>query len=100
MARTQSSKLDELIRRSRERDEQLASLVTEFGKLTATVAEQARQIAAMQPTVNTVAEQFTFAKVGKTYLRLIIGAGWVVTAVLLFMTDRWAIVAQLFKRIP
>lgn len=100
MARTQSSKLDELIRLSRERDAQIANLSAEFVKLTATVAEQARQIAAMQPTVSAVAEQFTFAKVGKTYLRLLIGAGAVGAPVLFFMSDRWHLLAQFFKRIP
>lgn len=93
MARTQSSKLDELIRLSRDRDVQLVAL-------TAEVKDLKEQVETMAPTVKQVADAVTFAKVGRTFFRILIGAGAVCVLVLLWMTDRWHLIAQLFKRVP
>lgn len=93
MARTQSSKLDELIRLSRERDVQLVAL-------TAEVKDLKEQVETMAPTVKQVADAVTFAKVGRTFFRILIGAGAVCVPVLLWMTDRWHLIGQLFKRVP
>lgn len=79
-------KLDELIRLSRARDDQITKL--------------ANQVEEMAPTVRQVADALTFAKVGKSVFRVMMGVGIVVGPALWWMQDRWSIIAQLFKRIP
>lgn len=79
-------KLDELIRMSRARDEQINKLAT--------------QVEDMAPTVQQVADALTFAKVGKSVFRVLIGVGVVAAPVVYWMQDRWHIIAQLFKRVP
>lgn len=92
-ARSQNSKLDELIELSRERDRQI-------GELNTVVAGLAKKIEVMAPTVQQVADAVTFAKVGRTFFRILIGAGAVCVPVLLWMTGRLHLIAQLFKPVP
>lgn len=93
MARTQNSKLDELIRLSRERDAQLAEMTDKLKDLT-------EKVEIMAPTVKQVADAVTFAKVGRTFFRILIGAGVVVVPVLLWITGRWHLITQLLKPVP
>jgi hypothetical protein len=79
-------KLDELIRLSRARDEQINRLAT--------------QVEEMAPTVQQVADALTFAKVGKSVFRVLMGVGIVAGPAIWWMQDRWSIIAQLFKRLP
>lgn len=58
------------------------------------------QVSEMAPTVQQVADALTFAKVGKSVFRLFMAAGIIVAPVVYYLQDRWAIVWQLFKRIP
>lgn len=77
-------KLDELIRLSRARDDQITKLAT--------------QVEEMAPTVQRVADALTFAKVGKSVFRVLIGVGIVSAPVVYWLQDRWHIIGQLFKR--
>lgn len=54
----------------------------------------------MAPTVQQVADALTFAKVGKSVFRVLMGVGIVVAPALRWMQDRWSIIAQLFKGAP
>lgn len=77
-------KLDELIRLSRARDDQITKLAT--------------QVEEMAPTVRQVADALTFAKVGKSVFRVMIGVGVVSAPVVYWLSDKWHIIGQLFKR--
>jgi hypothetical protein len=100
MARTHASKLDELIRLSREREEQIGALTEQVAKLTAVVGEQAKQINAMQPTVDRVAEVITFGRIGGVIGRFSVRLAIICLPVLWWMNDKWHLLAQLFKRQP
>jgi hypothetical protein len=84
-------KLDELIRLSRSRDEQLMNIVNRVEGLSTQVEE-------MAPTVQQVADALTFAKVGKSVFRVMMGVGIVTAPVVYWFHDKWHIVGQLFKR--
>lgn len=90
---SQSDKLDEILRLSRERDQQLLAMRDQMCELSDQVAE-------MAPIVRQVADAITFAKVGRTVLRFLIGLGLAAAPVLWWMADRWHLVGQLFKRTP
>lgn len=77
-------KLDELIRLSHERKAEISDL--------------SDQVARMAPTVQQVADAVTFAKIGRSVFRVLIGVGVVVAPVVWFLQERWHIIAQLFKR--
>lgn len=77
-------KLDELIRLSRARDDQITKL--------------AAQVEEMAPTVQQVADALTFAKVGKSVFRVLMGIGIVTAPVIYWFSDKWHIIGQLFKR--
>lgn len=77
-------KLDELIRLSHARDSQIQAL--------------SEQVSEMAPTVKQVADAVTFAKIGRSVFRVLIGVGVVVAPVVWFLQERWHIIAQLFKR--
>lgn len=77
-------KLDELIRLSHAREIQIQAL--------------SEQVAEMAPTVQQVADAVTFAKIGRSVFRVLIGVGVVVAPVIWFVQERWGIIAQLFKR--
>lgn len=79
-------KLDELIRLSRARDDQMTKL--------------SDQVGLMAPTVQQVADALTFAKVGKSVFRVFMGVGIVVGPAVWWFSDKWSIIAQLFKRVP
>lgn len=79
-------KLDELIRLSRARDDQMTKLSDQVGM--------------MAPTVQQVADALTFAKVGKSVFRVFMGVGIVVAPLTWWLNDKWSIIAQLFKRVP
>ncbi len=100
MARTHASKLDELIKLSREREEQLGLLTDQLTRLTAVVGEQAKQIEAMKPIVNHVAEIITFGRIGGVIGRFSIRVAIFALPVLLWMNDKWHLLGQLFKRQP
>jgi hypothetical protein len=86
-------KLDELIRLSRSRDEQLMNIVNRVEGLSTQVEE-------MAPTVQQVADALTFAKVGKSVFRVMMGVGIVTAPVVYWFHDKWSIIGQLFKRVP
>jgi hypothetical protein len=88
-----AGKLDEILRLSGERDEQLSNLATEVKALSGQVSD-------MAPVVQQVADAITFAKVGRTVFRFLMGIGIAAVPVLWWMADRWHIVGQLFKRAP
>lgn len=77
-------KLDELIRLSHARDSQIQAL--------------SEQVAEMAPTVKAVADAVTFAKVGRSVFRVMIGVGAVVAPVIWWMDNKWAVILQLFRR--
>jgi len=77
-------KLDELIRLSHARDIQLQAL--------------SEQVSEMAPTVKQVADAVTFAKIGRSVFRVLIGVGVIVAPVVWFAQEKWAIIVQLFKR--
>lgn len=79
-------KLDELIRLSRAREDQIAKL--------------SEQVEEMAPTVRQVADALTFAKVGKSVFRVLMGIGIVTTPIVYWLHDKWSIIGQLFKRAP
>ena len=79
-------KLDQLIELSHQRQSEIQAL--------------SEQVADMAPTVKQVADAVTFAKVGRSVFRVMIGIGVVVAPVIYWMTDRWHVVGQLFKRVP
>jgi hypothetical protein len=90
--RSQDSKLDELLRLHRDQGRQMADLQAQVSSLSVQVKE-------MAPTVQQVADAVTFAKVGRTFFRFLMGAGIVIAPVLWWMADRWHLLAQLFKRV-
>jgi len=90
---SESDKLDEILRLFRERDQQLSAMRDEVKALSGQVAE-------MAPIVQQVADAITFAKVGRTVFRFLIGIGIAAAPVMWWMADRWHIVGQLFKRAP
>lgn len=77
-------KLDEILRLSLENKHHLDGV--------------SQQVAAMQPAWEQVANALTFAKVGKSFFRWTIGAGMVIAPVVWWVSDRWSIISQLFKR--
>lgn len=77
-------KLDELIRLSHARDSQIQAL--------------SEQVAEMAPTVKAVADAVTFAKVGRSVFRVMIGVGAVVAPVIWWFDGKWAVILQLFRR--
>jgi hypothetical protein len=77
-------KLDELIRLFRARDGDIANLTA--------------QVEEMAPTVRQVADALTFAKVGKSVFRVLMGIGIVTAPLVYWLSDKWSIIAQLFKR--
>lgn len=77
-------KLDDLIRLSHAREVQIQAL--------------SEQVSEMAPTVKQVADAVTFAKIGRSVFRVLIGVGVVVAPVVWFVQERWSIIAQLFKR--
>jgi hypothetical protein len=79
-------KIDELLKLSHDREDQLSAL--------------SAQVAEMAPTVKQVADAVTFAKVGRSVFRVLIGTGMFVAPVIYFMQERWGLLAQIFKRIP
>lgn len=79
-------KLDELIRLSRAREDQISKL--------------SEQVKEMAPTVRQVADALTFAKVGKSVFRVLMGIGIVTTPIVYWLNDKWSIIGQLFKRAP
>lgn len=87
--RSQDSKLDELIRLQRD----MAELREQVGDLT-------DKVQAMAPAVQQVADAVTFAKVGRTVFRFMVGIGIAATPVLWWMNDRWHLLAALVKRVP
>ncbi len=93
MTRTDSSrmdalerKLDTLIELSHDRERQIAAL--------------SEQVSEMAPTVKQVADAVTFAKIGRSVFRVLIGVGVVVAPVVWWLNDRWHVIGQLFKRAP
>lgn len=89
----ETAKLDEILRLSRKRDEEITALREQVRALSGQVAE-------MAPVVRQVADAITFAKVGRTLFRLLIGVGIAAAPVMWWMEGRWHLVAQLFKRAP
>jgi len=104
VARTHASKLDELLRLSHEREGQLADLAGEVAQLRAVVADQAKQIKAMKPTVDQVAAAVTFGRVGSRVAvlawRYSFRAGLLCVAIAWWMNDRWHLLGPLFRRTP
>lgn len=78
------TKLDDLIRLSHARDMQIQAL--------------SEQVAEMAPTVKQVADAVTFAKIGRSVFRVLIGVGVVVAPVTWWVHDKWAVLSQLFRR--
>lgn len=79
-------KLDELIRLSLARESQISDL--------------SEQVSRMAPTVQQVADAVTFAKVGRSVFRVLIGVGMVVAPAVWWLDGKWSLIAQLFKRVP
>lgn len=77
-------KLDQLIELSHQRQSEIQAL--------------SEQVADMAPTVKQVADAVTFAKVGRSVFRVMIGIGVIVAPVVYWMQDKWSILGQLFKR--
>lgn len=77
-------KLDQLIELSHQRQNEIQAL--------------SEQVSEMAPTVKAVADAVTFAKVGRSVFRVMIGMGVVVAPVVWWLHDRWATIGQLFRR--
>lgn len=77
-------KLDQLIELSHAREHQIQAL--------------SEQVSEMAPTVKAVADAVTFAKIGRSVFRVMIGLGVVVAPVVWWVNDKWAIISQLFRR--
>ena len=77
-------KLDDLIRLSHARDTQIQDL--------------SEQVSRMAPTVQQVADAVTFAKIGRSMFRVLVGTGVVVAPVVWFVQEKWTIISQLFRR--
>lgn len=77
-------KLDQLIELSHARETQLRDL--------------SQQVSEMAPTVKAVADAVTFAKIGRSVFRVLIGVGVVVAPAVWWVNEKWAVIAQLFKR--
>ncbi len=100
MTTRRPSKIDELLRLSREREAQLVDLTAQVSNLSAVVAQQSKQIAEMRPTVDQMAILLTFGRVTGTLGRIGIRLGLVVLPILWWMDGRWHLVSQLIKRAP
>lgn len=79
-------KLDELIRLSHARDSQIQAL--------------SEQVSEMAPTVKQVADAVTFAKIGRSVFRVLVGVGMVVAPIVWWLDGKWSVIAQLFRRVP
>ena len=79
-------KLDQLIELSHARENQIQDL--------------SDQVSRMAPTVQAVADAVTFAKIGRSVFRVMIGMGVLMAPVIWFVQEKWAIISQLFKRVP
>jgi hypothetical protein len=79
-------KLDQLIELSHARENQIQAL--------------SEQVSEMAPTVQAVADAVTFAKIGRSVFRVMIGMGVVVAPVIWWLDNKWALIAQLFRRVP
>lgn len=89
----ETAKLDEILRLSRKRDDEITALRQQMTDLS-------DQVTNMAPVVQQVADAITFAKVGRTVFHFLIGIGLATAPVLWWMADRWHIFWQLFKRSP
>ncbi len=90
--RSQDSKLDELIKLQREQSRQMVHMQAQLEDVTA-------KVEGMAPTVQQVADAVTFAKVGRTVFRFLIGIGIAATPIIWWMNDRWHILGQLFRKL-
>jgi hypothetical protein len=79
-------KLDQLIELSHARENQIQAL--------------SEQVSEMAPTVQAVADAVTFAKVGRSVFRVMIGMGVVVAPAVWIVQEKWHIISQLFRRVP
>lgn len=77
-------KLDQLIELSHAREVQIQGL--------------SEQVAEMAPTVKQVADAVTFAKVGRSVFRVMIGTGVIFGPLFWWLDGKWTVIAQLFKR--
>jgi hypothetical protein len=77
-------KLDDLIRLSHARDTQIQDL--------------SEQVSRMAPTVQQVADAVTFAKIGRSMFRVLVGTGVVMAPIIWFVQEKWHILVQLFRR--
>lgn len=77
-------KLDQLIELSHQRQHEIQAL--------------SEQVSEMAPTVKQVADAVTFAKIGRSVFRVLIGVGVVVAPAVWWVNEKWALIAQLFKR--
>ncbi len=92
----ETAKLDEILRLSRKRDDEITALRQQMSDLS-------EQVTNMAPVVHQVADAITFAKVGRAVFRsfsFLIGIGLATAPVLWWMADRRLIFWQLFKRLP
>ena len=93
MTSLETAKLDEILSLSRKRDDEITALRQQMTDLS-------DQVTNMAPVVQQVADAITFAKVGRTVFRFLIGIGLATAPVLWWRADRWHIFGQLFKRSP
>ncbi len=77
-------KLDQLIELSHQRQHEIQAL--------------SDQVSEMAPTVKAVADAVTFAKIGRSVFRVMIGLGVIVAPLIWWVQDKWHILGQLFKR--
>lgn len=84
-------KIDLILQLTREQDQR-------FDELQSKVNDLAGQVGRMAPTVAVVAEAVTAAKVGRTAFHVLIGTGIAVMPVYIWLTDRWHLVLDLFRR--
>lgn len=100
MTTRRPSKIDELLRLSREREAQLVDLTAQVSNLSVVVAQQSKQIAEMQPTHDQMVTLLTFGRVTGTLGRIGIRIGLVVLPIIWWMDGRWHLLGGLFKRVP
>ena len=79
-------KLDQLIELSHQRQHEIQAL--------------SEQVSEMAPTVKAVADAVTFAKIGRSVFRVMVGVGMIVAPVIWWFDGKWAVIGQLFKRVP